>query len=98
MNSARWEAADRNFTEHAQAVGAEVTETPLASWSERATGHDLLRAIENRVFSTTWAIPDAVMPELLRRLSARAEKALGGLVTPIENRATFTLSVARLPR
>ena len=89
--------ADRTFAAHADAVGARRTDVVLARWPERVTGRALLAALEHRVYSSTWAIPDAVMPELLLRLTPWVEAALGGLDHPIETAAKFTLVTARLP-
>ena len=98
LGQADWNAVvNRAVAEYAREVGAQVAETALARWTERSTGRDMLRALEGRVFSSTWSIPAAIMPELVRRLTPRVEELLGGLDRPIDNDATFNLSTARLP-
>jgi len=94
-----WHAkADRAFTDTARDLGVPVVQTVLARWTEQATGRQLIEAFERRLYSSIWAIPDAVMPDLLARLTPRVEQMLGGLDRPLENDATFTLVSARLPR
>jgi ubiquinone/menaquinone biosynthesis C-methylase UbiE len=89
--------ADGAFAEIARDLGARVEETVLARWMEQTTGRQLIDALRRRLFSSTWAIPDEVMPELLERLTPRVEEMLGGLDRSVENEANFTLVSARLP-
>lgn len=91
-------AANRAFTEHVHDIGAPLSETTLARWSERGTGREFLAAVAGRIFSSTWAIPETAMPELLQRLTPWTEDFLGGLDRPIESAASFTLLAARLPQ
>jgi SAM-dependent methyltransferase len=94
-----WHAkADRAFADTARDLGVPVVQTVLARWTEQATGRQLIEAFERRLYSSMWAIPDAVMPDLLARLTPRVEQMLGGLDRPLENDATFTLVSVRLPR
>jgi SAM-dependent methyltransferase len=90
-------AANRAFSDHVRDVGAPLSETTLARWSERGTGRQFLAALAGRIFSSTWAIPEAAMPELVRQLTPWTEEVLGGLDRPIESEASFTLLTARLP-
>ena len=89
--------ADAAFREHALAVGARLEETPLARWQEHGTGRDALEAIAKRTHSNTWGIPDAILPELMQRLTPWTEQVLGDLDRPMENEGAFTLVAARLP-
>ena len=96
--SGEWNVkADRAFAETASDLGAPVVETVLARWMEQTTGRQLIDALRRRLFSSTWAIPDEVMPELLQRLTPRIEAMLGGLDRSVESEANFTLVSARLP-
>ena len=98
LGSGDWHAAaDRAFTQHAGEVRARMTDMVLARWKERVTGRALLETLGRRVYSSSWAIPEAVMPELLRRLTPWVEALLGGLDHVIESEAAFTLVTARLP-
>jgi len=84
---------ERARTAFAAEAGSEpVVETPLARWREEATAAALLRHIADRVYSTTWDIPDAVMPELLRRLTPRVRALVGDLDRPLPRDDTFILS------
>jgi ubiquinone/menaquinone biosynthesis C-methylase UbiE len=98
IEPARWNTgADEAFAEHARSIGAAITETVLARWTQRSTGRDLLDALARRTYSSSWAIPDAVMPELLRHLTPRIEEMMG-LDRPAETATTFVLVTARVPR
>jgi len=99
LGAGQWNAAaDRVFTEHARATGAALHETTLAQWTGRTSGRDFLDGVARRIYSSSWAIPDSVMPELLRQLTPRVEKALGSLDRAVETPTTFVLVSARSPR
>lgn len=95
--ASRQKAGDRAFQEVARAARCEVAEHDLARWSEQTTARTLLSQVANRVYSATWTIPEAAMPELLRRLAPRLEGLLGGLDRVVEYQATFRMVTARLP-
>jgi SAM-dependent methyltransferase len=88
------EQASEAFAQHARAVGVEPVESLLATWEEQTTGRRLLEHVAGKVWSSTWDIPDALMPEVLRRLTPRVEALLGDLDRPVPLKATFTLSAA----
>src|SRR5262249_3395082 len=85
------------FLAQARAEGGEAGESVLARWPERTTGRMLLDHLAGRVWSSTWDIPDAVMPELLRRLAPQVEALVGGLDRPVEWETSFVL-LASTPR
>jgi len=85
--------ANESFAAHARSAGVEPVSSLLATWTDHVTGRRLLDHIAGRVWSSTWAIPDAVMPELLHRLAPRLEALVGDLDRPVESKATFTLSI-----
>jgi len=98
LGAAQWNAtADHAFTEHARSIGAALDETPLVQWTERMTGRRFLDAVRQRIYSSSWAIPDAIMPELLRQLRPRVENITGGLDREAETLTTFVLVTARSP-
>lgn len=88
------ERATEAFAQHARALGVEPVESLLATWEERTTGRRLLEHVAGRVWSSTWDIPDALMPEVLRRLTPRIEALFGDLDGPVLLRSRFTLAVA----
>ena len=88
------ERAGDAFAAHARASGVEPVQTLLATWEERTTGRRLIEHVARRVWSSTWAIPEAVMPEVLLRLGPRIETMVGDLDRPLLSAATFTLTVA----
>ena len=93
-----WNAeTNRVFAEHARAKVAVVSEMVLARWRERTSGREMLEGLAGRVYSSTWAIPDACMPELLARSRPCLVALLGDLDRVVEHEATFTLVTARLP-
>src|SRR5262245_46171138 len=98
LGSRDWHrAANHAFAEHAREIGARVSESTLARWRERGSGREYLAALSGRVYSSTWSIPEAVMPELLRRLTPWVETFLGDLDHPIETEGSFALLTAHLP-
>jgi SAM-dependent methyltransferase len=88
------ERASEAFAEHARAAGVEPVESLLATWEEHTTGRRVLEHVAGKVWSSTWDIPDALMPEVLRRLTPRLEELLGDLDRPVPVKATFTLTAA----
>ena len=91
------ERAIEAFQAHARAHRRHTVESVLARWPERSTGRALLDHVERRVWSSTWDIPDAIMPELIQRLTPRVEALVGGLDRPVEWESTFVL-VSSAPR
>ena len=89
--------ADRTFADHARSVGAPLAQATLARWVEHFSGRGLLTALANRTYSSTWAISEAAMPELLRRLTPQVDALCGGLDRSIDSPAAFILLTARLP-
>ena len=96
---ADWNAlATAALTAVAGERGAVLDERVVARWTERATGRRLLDDLEHRVYSSTWAISDALMSTLLATLAPRAAALFGDLDRPAETEVSFSLVVARLPR
>jgi ubiquinone/menaquinone biosynthesis C-methylase UbiE len=92
------EAVNQAFRRGVEESGGSVAEQVVAGWAEPTTGRKLLADLAARVYASTWAIPDELMPELVRRLTPRLEALLGGLDRVVETGATFTIVAARLPR
>jgi len=90
-------AASAAFEAVAVESRARVDTRILARWTEHATGRRVLDDLAARVYSSTWAIPDAVMTPLLARLELRLEALLGDLDRPYAADVAFALVVARLP-
>ena len=88
------ERATEAFAQHARALGVEPVESLLATWEEQTTGRRLLEHVAGRVWSSTWDIPEALMPEVMRRLTPRIEALLGDLDRTVLLRSRFTLAVA----
>jgi SAM-dependent methyltransferase len=89
---ADWNRSTRAaFRAAAEAVGSPVTALSLASWKEDRTGRQLLDGLRGRLYSSSWRIPEDVMPELLRRLTPRVEEFFGGLDRSVSSEATFSL-------
>jgi SAM-dependent methyltransferase len=93
----RWPEVGAVFAAAVAAAGATCEERVLARWTEPTTGRRVLEAIAGRVYSHTWAIPDDALPALLERLAPQVDALLGGLDTPVETTASFSLTIARLP-
>jgi hypothetical protein len=88
------ERAGEAFVTEARAAGIEPAESLLVRWEERTTGRRVLEHVAGRVWSSTWDIPDAIMPEVLRRLEPRIEALFGDLDRPLAAEAAFTLMTA----
>lgn len=84
------------FRAHAASLGAEVFSRQIASWQETTTGRKLLDGLSRRLYSNTWDIPDAVLPELVGRLTPRVEELFGGLDQTIVTEGTFSVDTCRL--
>ncbi len=98
LGGAQWNAAvDQAFTEHARSVGAAIDEHALAQWTHRLTGREFLDTVARRIYSSSWAIPEAMMPELLQHLRPRIEDTMGDLDSVAETPITFVLVSARAP-
>ena len=82
------------FVAQARAMDVEPVESLLATWESDTTGRRLLEHVAGRVWSSTWDIPDSIMPQLLRRLAERVEALVGDLDRPLRFEATFTLMTA----
>jgi ubiquinone/menaquinone biosynthesis C-methylase UbiE len=81
----------------ARGRGLRLDEHPLTSWEVTATPLDALRWISERTWSRTWAIPDDVFAESVRRLTAWVEREYNGaLDTP--HRMSISFTVARIRR
>jgi SAM-dependent methyltransferase len=88
------ERAGEAFVAQARAMGVEAVESVLATWQRDVTGRRVLEQIAGRVWSSTWDIPETIMPELLRRLAPRVEALLGDLDRPVPFETTFSLMTA----
>lgn len=77
--------------------GLRLDEHLLTNWEVTATPRDALRWISERTWSRTWAIPDDVFAESVRRLTVWVEREYdGALDTPLRMPISFT--VARIRR
>jgi hypothetical protein len=61
------------------------------------TGRRLLDSISGKIWSTTWDIPDAVMPELVAQLTPAVVDLVGDLDRQLEHDAAFLLTIAPCP-
>jgi SAM-dependent methyltransferase len=84
------------FRANAAELGTEVFSRTLASWQESRSARELLDALAGRLYSSTWDIPDAVLPELVRRLTPRVEELFGGLDRPSVTGVSFALDACRV--
>ena len=87
----------RVFDDFLQARGANFERFDAAGWVERSTARALVADVAAQTHSNTWSIPDAAMPEILRRFAPEAESIYGGLDTIAETPIRFEVTVAHLP-
>jgi SAM-dependent methyltransferase len=85
------------FAAVAAESGASVEQRTIAHWTEPSTGRRLLDAFAARTYSSTWAIPDALMPAIVARLAPALRTLLGDLDRPIDGDVSFVLAAGRLP-
>src|SRR5262245_55062984 len=88
------ERASSAFAAAAEDACVATSEVVVARWPVRMTGRALLDSIAGKVWSSTWIIPDAVMPELLRRLTPWVADLVGDLDRPLVHDRVFLLTIA----
>lgn len=95
-----WTPYDRGvelFREIMQGAGAEVRSETLARWKGSTTGRRMLERLKRRDYSSSWKIPDGVMPELLERVTPRISDLFGDLDATVEYDRSFSMRYARVP-
>jgi hypothetical protein len=78
-------------------VGAHVERRTLARWNDSTTGRRMLERLKRRDYSSSWKIPEAVMPELLERVTPKIAELFGDLDRVVEYDRSFSMRLARLP-
>jgi len=78
-------------------LGAAVNTTTVASWPERARGRTMLDRLARKDYSSSWLIPDAVLPAVIERVTPQLDALYGGLDREIEWMRTFQVLSGRLP-
>jgi ubiquinone/menaquinone biosynthesis C-methylase UbiE len=74
-----------------------VTRRTAARWTATTSARKMLTRLERRDFSSAWAIPEAAMPEILRRVAPEFEALFGGMETEREYPRAFGFIAGRLP-
>jgi SAM-dependent methyltransferase len=85
------------FAAFVHGLHATTEERLLARWTDETTGEALIVALEGRLFSSWWRIPDAALPAIVTEVRARATALYGDLARPLRTSATFSLGVVRVP-
>lgn len=85
------------FRETLASVGAEVFDQKIASWTSTITARSMVERLKRRDYSSSWKIPDAIMPELLERVTPRLAELFGGLDAVAEFERGVSARVAKLP-
>ena len=78
-------------------IGAAVTATTVASWPERSRGRTMLDRLARKDYSSSWQIPDAVLPAVMECVTPQLEAMYGGLDREIEWERSFQIVIGRLP-
>jgi ubiquinone/menaquinone biosynthesis C-methylase UbiE len=86
------------FVEVMREAREEVRTERLAQWTSSTTGQRMIERLKRRDYSSSWKIPDAVMPALLERVTPKIAELFGGLDRTIEYGRSFSMRYARLPR
>jgi ubiquinone/menaquinone biosynthesis C-methylase UbiE len=95
-----WTPYDRGvelFKRVMSEASAEVETHTLARWKGSTTGRRMLERLKRRDYSSSWKIPDGVMPELLERVTPRIGEVFGDLDRVVEYDRSFSMRFARLP-
>lgn len=80
-----------------QDAGAHLASDTIARWTSTTTGHRMIERLKRRDYSSSWKIPDAVMPPLLERVTPKISDLFGGLDRTIEYPRSVSMRFARLP-
>ncbi len=72
-----------------KATGAQGTEIVAAEWESTSTPGQDLERLNQRVWSSTWDIPDEIYQKSLEELSAWASKHFGSLESPYSSPQRF---------
>lgn len=72
--------------------GAQVSRHTVAAWQETSTMREALASLQERVFSFSWDVPEAIFAEAYRRTEAWALAECGGdLDRPCEHDVRFVV-------
>jgi SAM-dependent methyltransferase len=77
------------------ALGGVAEELEPVTWEEQETYAQALRAVEGRVFSYQWRLPDEVWQAAVTRLRAELRDSVPDLDAPHSSRHTFSLTAVR---
>ncbi len=81
-----------------RARGLTITESVPVRWEEQRTPREGVREVAERVWSRTWAIPEDIFAESIRRLQDWAEEHFGArLDVPVPEPGEFQLLQATRP-
>jgi SAM-dependent methyltransferase len=86
------------FREIMEGAGAEVTHVPLAQWSSLTRGRVMLERLARRDYSSSWQIPESLLPQVLERAAPLLDQLYGGLDREVSFERSVSMLVARLPR
>ncbi|HEY8173875.1 MAG TPA: class I SAM-dependent methyltransferase [Dehalococcoidia bacterium] len=92
-----YERGSTRFTELLREAGAEVRHVPLAEWTGTTRGRRMLERLARRDYSSSWKIPEKIMPELLERVTPMLDDLYGGLDREISFDRSVSMTVGRLP-
>ncbi len=91
----RQQAGHQAFEQETRAAGMRTEEHSLASWDDPFVARTAIELLTNRVHSSSWQIPDAALPEVVRRVAAECERAFGGLDAIHAAERVFRVTVAK---
>ncbi len=95
-----WNRRDRGGDLCAAAVtagGGSVEDVRAATWTSTATARRMLERLARKDFSSSWRIPDDLLPEIIARVTPMIEKLFGGLDREVSFERSFSLMIGRLP-
>jgi len=83
--------------EFLRGVCTDVRTVVLARWQTRSRGRTMLDRLARKDFSSSWKIPDEVLPAVIERVTPQLEALYGGLDRELEFERAMIATVARLP-
>jgi len=92
-----YDRATETFARVLAGTGAELHSRTLARWKASTTARRMIERLKRRDYSSSWKIPDDIMPGLIETVAPRVEELFGGLDTPVEYDRAFSMRFARLP-
>jgi len=78
-------------------AGARIERVTLATWRGAQTGRRMIERLARKDYSSSWLIPDEVLPRVIERVTPQLDELYGGLDRVVEGERAFSVLVGWLP-